>query len=298
MQVRMSRPRPAMVRGLAAAIVASAGLVAGACSSGIGQLAGLDKGAELTTATTAAAADPAAAPLSELDRAIQHWGKQFAQNPRDLKAALAYAKNLKANGQKAEALAVVQAASIYHGNNRELAGEYGRLALEAGQVQLAQKLLAAADDPAKPDWRIVSARGTALAKEGKYAEAIPYYERALKLAPERPSILSNLALAYAAQGEAAKAEPYLRRAAGQAESEARVHQNLALVLSLQGKYEEAKAVAGRELSADTAAADVAYMQKIARVAPKPASPALAQAKVVTDTAGAANAWAPKLAQSP
>jgi Flp pilus assembly protein TadD len=296
MQVRMGRRRPVVVRGLAAAIAVSAGLFAGACSSGIGQLAGLDKGAELTTATTtASAADPAAAPVSELDRAIQYWGKQYAQNPRDLKAALAYAKNLKANGQKAEALAVVQAASIYHGNNRELAGEYGRLALEAGQVPLAQKLLAAADDPAKPDWRIVSARGTALAKEGKYAEAIPYYERALKLAPERPSILSNLALAYAAQGEAAKAEPYLRRAAGQAESEARVHQNLALVLSLQGKYEEAKAVAGRELSADTAAADVAYMQKIARLAPKPAPAGVGLSDLKT---APGEAWAPKLAQSP
>ena len=298
MQVRMSRPRPAMVRGLAAAIAASAGLVAGACSSGIGQLAGLDKGAELTTATTAtgsAANGAAAAPVSELDRAIQHWGRQFAQNPRDLKAALAYAKNLKANGQKAEALAVVQAASIYHGNSRELAGEYGRLALEAGQVQLAQKLLAAADDPAKPDWRIVSARGTALGLEGKYAEAIPYYERALKLAPERPSVLSNLALAYAAQGEAAKAEPYLRRAAGQAESEAKVHQNLALVLGLQGKYEEARTVAGRELAPDAAAADVAYMQKIARVAPKaaPAGVGLSDLK-----AASGEAWAPKLAQSP
>jgi Flp pilus assembly protein TadD len=116
----------------------------------------------------------------------------------------------------------------------------------------------------------------------------------LKLAPERPSVLSNLALAYAAQGEAAKAEPYLRRAAGQAESEAKVHQNLALVLGLQGKYEEAKAVAGRELSPDAAAADVAYMQKIARVAPKAAPAGIG----LSDIKAAGDAWAPKLAQSP
>jgi hypothetical protein len=67
------------------------------------------------------------------------------------------------------------------------------------------------------------------------------------------------------------------------------------VLSLQGKYEEAKAVAGRELSADTAAADVAYMQKIARVAPKPAPAGVGLSDLKT---APGEAWAPKLAQSP
>jgi len=287
------------VRGLAAAM--AGGVLLGACAGTggleLGKQAGL---APLTTAATGAAAGTgAAAPAdgkAELARAIQYWGKQYANNPRDLKAALAYAKNLKANGQQAEALGVMQAASLYHGSDRELAGEYGRLALEAGQVALAHKLLALADDPAKPDWRIISARGTALAKEGKYAEAIPYYERALKLEPERPSLLSNLALAYAAQGEAAKAEPYLRRAASRADSEAKVHQNLALVLGLQGKYEEARLVAGRELGAETAAADIAYLQKLARAAPKPYA---GTAHGDAAAAGApADPWAPKLAQTP
>jgi Flp pilus assembly protein TadD len=304
MQGREGRLRPAVVSGLAAAI--SAGLLAGACSS-LSDLGGLANSAELAPA---AAAEQAASPSSELDRAIQYWAKQFAQNPRDLNAALSYAKNLKANGQKAEALSVVQAASIFHGNNRELAGEYGRLALEAGQTQLAQKLLAVADDPAKPDWRIISARGTALAKDGRYAEAVPFYERALKLAPDRPSLLNNLALAYAAQGEAAKAEPYLRRATAQAESEAKVHHNLALVLGLQGKYEEAKAAAAFDLAPDAAAADVAYMQKIARLEPKLSpstalaaagtgqSPPALRSAIADTTTAIADPWAPKVAQSP
>lgn len=278
MQGLECRRRAGSMWGLTATI--SVGLLASACSG----LGGLGKSAGLAAVTTQSTAAPSANPRSELERAIQYWGKQHAQNPRDLKAALAYAKNLKANGQKAEALSVVQTASLYHGNNRELAGEYGRLALEAGQVGLAQKLLAVADDPMQPDWRIISARGTALAKQGKYAEAVPFYERALKLEPERPSLLSNLALAYAAQGEAAKAEPYLRRAAAQKESEAKVHHNLALVLGLQGKYEEARAVAAFDMAPEAAAADVAYVQKIARLEPK------ASTREAT--------WAPKVAQSP
>jgi hypothetical protein len=61
-------------------------------------------------------------------------------------------------------------------------------------------------------------------------------------------------------------------------------------------------VAGRELAPEAAAADVAYMQKIARAAPKPfTGSALAEApalrKGLADAAGA-DPWAPKLAQSP
>ena len=45
-------------------------------------------------------------------------------------ATYAYAQNLKVIGKKREALAVLQQASLIHGTNRELAADYGRLALE------------------------------------------------------------------------------------------------------------------------------------------------------------------------
>ena len=91
---------------------------------------------------------------------------------------------------------MLQQASVYHGTNRALNAEYGRLALEFDQVSLAQKLLEQADDPANPDWRVISARGTVLAKQGVYKDAIALYQRALTVAPEEASILNNLAMAY------------------------------------------------------------------------------------------------------
>src|SRR5690606_39077674 len=97
---------------------------------------------------------------SELDKAVAYWGEQYARNPQDRQTAISYAKNLKAAGQKQMALRVLQQASPHHGSDRELASEYGRLALEFGQVNLAQKLLAVAYDPANPDWRAISAQGT------------------------------------------------------------------------------------------------------------------------------------------
>ncbi len=189
---------------------------------------------------------------TELEKATLYWSKEYSKNTRDLNAALSYAKNLKAGGHKDRAIAIFQEASVYHGSNRELASEYGRLALDMGQVGLAEKLLSAADDPATPDWRVVSARGTVHAKQGKYAEAIPLYERALEIAPDASSVLSNLAMAYAAGGRANEAEPLLRRAIEIDGSNAKLKQNLALVVGLQGKHDEAKQIDGQDLTNDVA----------------------------------------------
>jgi len=70
-----------------------------------------------------------------------------------------------------------------------------------------------ADDLVNPDWRVISARGTGLAKQGIYRGAIAFYQRALALAPNEASILNYLALAHAILGEVDMAEPLLKRAA-------------------------------------------------------------------------------------
>lgn len=205
---------------------------------------------------------------SDLEKATEYWGKAYANNPRALEPALNYAKNLKALGEKKRALAVLQQASNFHGNSRELASEYGRLALEFDQISLATRLLAAADDPGRPDWRVLSARGTVLAKQGKYKDAIPYYERALTHAPDHPSVLSNLALAHAMSGDPQRAESMLRKAAAADRGSHKIRQNLALVLGLQGKYDEGKLLASNDMSADSAAENAKTLRRIVKLEPK------------------------------
>jgi Flp pilus assembly protein TadD len=205
---------------------------------------------------------------NDLLQATDYWGKAYAQSPRELEPALNYARNLKAMGEKRRALAVLQQASLYHGQSRELAGEYGRLALDLDQVKAAKQLLAIADDPGRPDWRVVSARGAVLAKEGNYEEAIPFFEKALALSPEQPSVLSNLALAQAMNGQPAKAESLLRQAAATDGNSPRIRQNLALVLGLQGKYDEAKLVAVRDMPMTNAAENADFLQQVTKLDPK------------------------------
>jgi Flp pilus assembly protein TadD len=226
--------------------------------------------------TRQAAAQPQPAPPQagpggigdDLLKATDYWGKEYAKSPRELQPALNYARNLKAMGEKRRALAVLQQASLYHGQNRELASEYGRLALDLDQVNVAKQLLAIADDPGNPDWRVVSARGAALAKEGDYDAAIPFFERALTIAHDQPSVLSNLALAHAMNGQPARAESMLRQAAATDANSPRIRQNLALVLGLQGKYDEAQLVAARDLPMTKAAENADFLRQVVKLDPK------------------------------
>lgn len=258
------------------AMAVTACLALGACAQQGAEFSSLSDG---SAAADEAGPGPGATPA----KAADYWGKAFSKNPRDAKIALNYARSLKAMGEKPRALAVLQEASVFHGNDRNINAEYGKLALDLDQISVAQKLLEAADDPTHPDWKVISARGTALAKEGRYQDAIRFYERAMVLAPDQPSVLNNLALAYAMVGNADKAEPLLKRAATGSEHDPRVSQNLALVLGLQGKYDEAKLAAARDSSLDVASANVDYVRRMVKLDPKPmpkATPAAAKPKAV------------------
>jgi len=262
--------------------------VAGALAlSGCAQLGDLTGSASAPPPAAAAGATDATS-QTELERALDYWAKAYAKNPRDAEAGLAYAKNLKAIGRKPQALAVLQQIAMFHGSNKAVLSEYGRLALEADQVTTALKVLEQADDPANPDWRVISARGTAMAKLGKHKEAIAFYERALALAPDQPSVVNNLALAYTMDGQAEKAETMLRAAVAGANPDPKIRQNLALVLAVQGKHAEARAVAGQDLSPEHADANIAFLRKLVKAdAPPQPEPAVAAAGPMPAAAPAA-----------
>lgn len=203
-----------------------------------------------------------ALPQTELQKATEYWGKKYEAEPKNPQLAINYVRNLKALNAKEQALQVIQQAYGLNPGHKGIASEYGRLALEMEQISVAEKLLAQADDPVAPDWKTISARGTVLAKQSKYRDAIPFFERALALAPTQPSLLNNLALAYAMDGQADKAEPLLRQAAQDNTADPKVARNLSLVLGLQGKSDEAKSVLVRAAPVADANEDVALVKQM------------------------------------
>ena len=94
---------------------------------------------------------------------------------------------------------MLEQATIAHPGNKALLAGYGRALADNGNFQQAFDVLSRAHTPDDPDWRILSAQGAVLDQLGRYEEARQYYASALKIAPEEPSVLSNLGLSYVLQ---------------------------------------------------------------------------------------------------
>jgi Flp pilus assembly protein TadD len=206
----------------------------------------------------------ASAKMSETDwrQRADTLRDRYRTNPSDPEMAIAYAQALRATGQYSQAAAVLQQASIRNPRHTGVLGAYGRALADLGQYDQALDVLAKAHTPDQPDWRILNAEGAVLDQMGKHPEARRYYETALRMAPDEPSILSNLGLSYALSKDLANAEVTLKRAANLPNSEPRVRQNLALVLGLQGKYQEAERAAAADLPPEEAQANIAYMREM------------------------------------
>jgi Flp pilus assembly protein TadD len=252
-----SKTRPA--RQLASLSVAVL-IAAGAAGCGTLQQAGLTTGAtaspsQATPATPATPADPR--------QAMQLWGERYRANPKDPVAAANYAQALRQIGQRAQAVAVLEQASIHNAGSMELAGAYGRALADVGKHEQALQVLNRAHTPDRPDWRILNVTGVVLDQLGRHDEAQQHYATALRLMPEEPTILSNLGLSYVLAKNLPEAEATLKRAAAAGRTtDPRVRGNLALVIGLQGRFAEAEAIARADLPPDQAAANVAYLREM------------------------------------
>jgi Flp pilus assembly protein TadD len=89
-----------------------------------------------------------------------------------------------------------------------------------------------------------------------------FYETALKIVPNEPSVMSNLGLSYALSKNMNAAESTLRQAAQNPRADQRVRQNLALVLALQGKMAEAERITRQDLSPQDAEANIRALRSL------------------------------------
>ena len=195
-------------------------------------------------------------------RDVDSYGERFRANPGDAEAALQYGKALRASGQRSQAVAVLEQATLAQPGNKALLAGYGRALADNGNFEQAFDVLGRAHSPDNPDWRILSVQGAVLDQLGRHEEARQYYASALRIAPDEPSVLSNLGLSYMLSKDLPKAEETLRRAYGGAGASARVRQNLALVVGLQGRLAEAEGIVKADQPAGEAAANVADLKRL------------------------------------
>jgi Flp pilus assembly protein TadD len=201
-------------------------------------------------------------PQADPRRAVDVYGERYRANPKDADAALAYGQALRATGQRAQAAAMLEQATLSNPANKAVLAAYGRALADNGNFQTAFDVLSKAHTPANPDWRILSVQGTCLDQLGRHDEARGYYTSALNIVPGEPSVLSNLGLSYMLSKDLPKAEETLRQAYASGRADARVRQNLGLVVGLQGRFAEAETIVKSDLPPDEAAANVAYLKQM------------------------------------
>ncbi|MBL8565730.1 MAG: tetratricopeptide repeat protein [Hyphomicrobiaceae bacterium] len=216
--------------------------------------------AESTTASSGGAIETGSLPpvSAKSDPATTDTADAGASLP----PAIAKAREQRAAGDKLAAMETLEAAGKAAPDDRMISRERGLLALELGRIGEARKLLMAADDAKAPDWRLKSALGSAHAASGDQKAAQREFQAALKLAPDHPSILNNLALSYALEGRHGEAERLLRRAATNRADGDRAKQNLALILGLNGNIDEARKLSEASLPKPVAAANVSYLERL------------------------------------
>jgi len=190
------------------------------------------------------------------------YQERYRADPKDADAALKYGKALRASGQRAQAVAVLEQATIAHPGNKQLLAAYGRALADNGNFQQAFEVLGRAHSPDDPDWRLLSAQGATLDQLGRYEEARQYYSSALKIVPGQPLVLSNLGLSYVLSKELPRAEETLRRAHSLSNSDLRIRANLALALGLQGRMAEAEALVKADMMPYEAEANVKMLKQI------------------------------------
>jgi Flp pilus assembly protein TadD len=185
-----------------------------------------------------------------------HWGKLYAEKPGEKYASINYARALRALSRYSEASAVMQAAAVQSPKDYEVLGEYGKALADNGELMQARDVLTRSYPQDRPNWTLLSVQGSVADRLDDHEKAQVFYRSALKIAPDEPSILSNLGLSYALSRQLGLAEESLQQAAANPKADARVRQNLALVLALEGKFKEAEEASRRDMSPEQAEKNV------------------------------------------
>jgi Flp pilus assembly protein TadD len=199
---------------------------------------------------------------AEFAQSLDYWAQRYSADKTARDPALNYAAALVRLGRNDQAVAVLQTAAIHHPTDRDVLAAYGKALAAAGSFDVAIDTIRRAQTPDRPDWKLMSAEAAILDQVGRNGEARRLYARALELAPNEPTILSNYGMSYVLTGDLASAEKLLRKAIAAPGADSRVRQNLALVVGLQGRFDEAEKIAGAELSPDQAKANIAYLRRM------------------------------------
>ncbi len=217
------------------------------------------RGADITTGSISLAPERPAS-LREVMELRKAWKK----HPGDAAIGLRLADALKRLGQRDEQVEVLKKVVEANPGRADLRRHYAIELLRANRAVQAEQQLRRLLAMGQRDWQVFNALGSALAAQGRHDEARQNYALALKVSPDNPKILNNLAMSYLLDGKPEQAETHLRQAMKLARGRLamKVRQNLALAVGLQGRFDEARYLASNDLPPKQVALNMAYLREM------------------------------------
>src|ERR1700675_470522 len=104
------------------------------------------------TGSITSKAEASPSPDADSRHAVEVYGERYRADPKNAEAALAYGQALRASGQRAQAVAVLEQATLAHPGNKALLAGFGRALVDNGNFQQAFDVLSKAHSPDNPDW--------------------------------------------------------------------------------------------------------------------------------------------------
>lgn len=242
-------PRDSFLASFRIALLAGvAGLAIAACSGGI--------------TTSSITPDYSSLSQDEQQQNIADLAARYQARPGDKRTAINYAAALRTAGQPAQAVAVLQQATLNHPQDVEISIAYAKALAAQGNFEQALNVIDSSINPDSPSWQALNVKGAILDQMRRNTEARQVYNQALLIAPNEAAIHANLGLSYAMTGDLPAAEQHLRSAVASRNATSQIRQNLALVLGLQGRFDEALAIYQAELPPDQVEANMAYIRSL------------------------------------
>ncbi|MBP2159403.1 MULTISPECIES: tetratricopeptide repeat protein [Asticcacaulis] len=185
---------------------------------------------------------------------------QFSRDPTNAEIGLYLSNAQRAIGHNAEAADAAQKVLLFAPDNIQVLTAAGKSHIAAGNAFYAIAPLKHIIELKPNSWQAYSLLGIAYDQTQRPEDAQAAWATALKLSPDNPSVLTNIAMSKAEAGDLAGAETLLRTAAAQTGATMQVRQNLALVLGLSGNLTEAEKLLRQDLPPAQAEANLAWLQ--------------------------------------
>ncbi|MBU1304800.1 MAG: pilus assembly protein TadD [Alphaproteobacteria bacterium] len=199
---------------------------------------------------------------SQGQQSLGELAARYKSNPKDKLTLIHFAAALRAVGQSAQAVSVLEVGIGFYPKDVDISVAYAKALTADGRFEQSLAVLDNVIRPDVPDWNALLVKGATLDQMGRNEEARLLYTQALTIAPGEASIEANLGLSYAMTNQLGPAEQHLRRAVQMPGATSQIRQNLALIVGLQGRFDECRAIYAAELPPEQVENNMAYVRAL------------------------------------